>query len=226
MKKIMFLLLWCAVLTTFSALANAQGFHETIIRPEAPMKVQPAIQNLQPAIQNLQPAIQNLQPAIQSESVIPQQSAISHQSEQSTISEQSATSRSVTIQATPTPDDSYHPEGHHHHHPEDTPTPAPPMAFGAGERYPQTRTGPITEEDAVAMSYAELRYAINEVYARHGADFPTQRAIAKRFRQFEWYHPKEGVPMSEIENEFSETERANVKVLARYREQKWASGER
>jgi hypothetical protein len=34
MKKIMFLLQACAVLTTFAALVNAQGFHETIVPPE------------------------------------------------------------------------------------------------------------------------------------------------------------------------------------------------
>jgi hypothetical protein len=76
------------------------------------------------------------------------------------------------------------------------------------------------------MSYADLRYAINEMYARHGADFSGQRAIANLFRQFEWYHPRTGVPMSEIENEFSETERANVLVLAKYRDQRRTSGER
>jgi hypothetical protein len=76
------------------------------------------------------------------------------------------------------------------------------------------------------MSYADLRYAINEMYARHGADFPNQQAIANHFRQFEWYHPRTGVPMSEIENEFSETERANVLALAKYRDQRRASGER
>ena len=95
-----------------------------------------------------------------------------------------------------------------------------------GEKYPQTRTGLITEEEAAAMSYAQLRYAINEIYARHGADFPNQRAIANRFRQFEWYHPRIGASISEIENEFSEIERANVKLLARYRDQRRASGER
>ena len=95
-----------------------------------------------------------------------------------------------------------------------------------GEKYPQTRTRLITEEEAAAMSFAELRYAINEIYARHGADFPNQRAIARRFRQFEWYHPRMGVQPSEIENEFTDTERDNVKLLAGYRDQRRASGER
>ena len=104
-------------------------------------------------------------------------------------------------------------------HGEASPTPSLPTATGDGERL-------ITEEEAAAMSYAHLRHAINEIYARHGADFSNQPAIANRFRQFEWYHPRIGVPMSEIENEFSETERANVLMLAKYRDQRKASGER
>ena len=110
-------------------------------------------------------------------------------------------------------------------HVEASPTPTLPIATGDGERFPYTRTRLITEQEAAAMSYADLRYAINEMYARHGADFPGQRAIANWFRQFEWYHPRTGVPTSEIENEFSETERANVLVLAKYRDQRRASGE-
>jgi hypothetical protein len=109
---------------------------------------------------------------------------------------------------------------------EASPTPTLPIATGDGERFPYTRTRLITEQEAAAMSYTDLRYAINEMYARHGADFSSQRAIANLFRQFEWYHPRTGVPMSEIENEFSETERANVLVLAKYRDQRRASGER
>ena len=110
-------------------------------------------------------------------------------------------------------------------HVEASPTPTLPIATGDGERFPYTRTRLITQQEAAAMSYADLRYAINEMYARHGADFPGQRAIANWFRQFEWYHPRTGVPTSEIENEFSETERANVLVLAKYRDQRRASGE-
>jgi nitrate reductase NapE component len=111
-------------------------------------------------------------------------------------------------------------------HVEASPTPTLPITTGDGERFPYTRTRLITEQEAAAMSYADLRYAINEMYARHGADFQGQRAIANQFRQFEWYHPRTGVLMSEIENEFSETERANVLVLAKYRDQRRASGER
>jgi nitrate reductase NapE component len=109
---------------------------------------------------------------------------------------------------------------------EASPTPTLPIATGDGERFPYTRTRLITEQEAAAMSYTDLRYAINEMYARHGADFSSQRAIAHLFRQFEWYRPRTGVPTSEIENEFSETERANVLVLAKYRDQRRANGER
>jgi len=216
MKKIMFLLLSCAVLTTFSALTNAQ-IHETRFRPEPVLNLPTAIQNQSVILNN-----PNL-----GETII--------QREPTVISTPSAISQPV-IQVTPTPPEEDN--SHHIHGPENTsPTPTPPVistqsaiseqsATGGGERYPQTRTKLITEQETAAMSYAQLRYAINEIYARHGFDFSRQPAIANRFRPFEWYHPKEGVLMTEIENEFSETERANVKVLARYRDQRWASGER
>jgi hypothetical protein len=99
-------------------------------------------------------------------------------------------------------------------------------ATSDGERYPQTRTRQITEGEAAAMSYAELRYAINEMYARHGADFPKDPLIAKRFRPFTWYHPRKGTSMGDIEKEFSEIERANLEVLGKYRDQRRAAGER
>jgi hypothetical protein len=100
-------------------------------------------------------------------------------------------------------------------------------ATGGGESYPQTRTRVITEQEAAAMSYAQLRYAINEIYARHGADFPSQPAIANRFlKDLTGYRPRKGVSMDDIEKEFSAIEYANEQVLAKYKAQRSASGER
>jgi uncharacterized protein YecT (DUF1311 family) len=89
-----------------------------------------------------------------------------------------------------------------------------------GEKYPQTRTRLITEEEAAAMIYAQLRYAVNEVYARHGANFGGLTAIQNQFRKFTWYQPRNGVSVAGIESEFSDIERANVKMLAKYRDRK------
>lgn len=89
-----------------------------------------------------------------------------------------------------------------------------------GERYPEVRNRLLGDEEAARMSYAELRYAINEVYARYGAEFATQPEIQNRFRQFAWYRPRRGVSLTQIETEFTFTERTNVELLARYRDLK------
>jgi hypothetical protein len=47
-----------------------------------------------------------------------------------------------------------------------------PLSSFDGERYPQTRLQLLTTDDLKSMSNAQLRYAINEVYARYGASFP------------------------------------------------------
>ena len=103
-----------------------------------------------------------------------------------------------------------------------TPVPSPriPVDLYVGERYPETRNRLLGDEEAARMSYAQLRYAINEVYARYGAEFPTQPEIDNRFRQFDWYRPRRGVPLTQIENEFTYTERTNVELLAKYRDLK------
>lgn len=87
----------------------------------------------------------------------------------------------------------------------------------AGEQFPETRTRLLSEHEVAAMSYAKVRYAINEVYARHGAEFASQPAIQNHFRQFDWYRLRRGVSLEQIESEFSNIERANIELLARYR---------
>jgi YARHG domain/PEGA domain len=94
-----------------------------------------------------------------------------------------------------------------------------PSAY-AGERYPQTRERLLTEAEIADLSYAELRSAINEMYARHGAPFPSEPEIEKQFRAFEWYHPDRDLKLSQIEADFSAIEKKNVDILARLRDQK------
>ncbi len=164
------------------------------------------------------PIIPQVTPPTPSDTDTRQEEAVAAQSAQEQADAEAARSnRQEPLNATIAEPDKYV---------EASPTPTLPIATSDGERFPYTRSRLITEQEAAAMSYADLRYAINEMYARHGADFAGQRAIANLFRQFEWYHPRTGVPMSEIENEFSETERANVLALAKYRDQRRASGER
>jgi hypothetical protein len=111
-------------------------------------------------------------------------------------------------------------------HPEVTTAPLPTTpAIGPtvdtslypGERYPQTRERILTEADVANLNFAELQYAINEVYARHGAH---SSEIEKQFHTAPWYHPRNEVSQSSIENEFSKIEKQNVDMLAHLRDQK------
>ena len=96
-----------------------------------------------------------------------------------------------------------------------------PAASGLpGERFPQTRLRILTETDVADLDYAGLRYAINEMYARHGAQFLTQPDIRKQFEQFIWYVPMPGLTLARIDREFSRIESQNRDLLSRLRDQK------
>jgi S1-C subfamily serine protease len=84
-----------------------------------------------------------------------------------------------------------------------------------GERYPETRYMSFDNypNDAENLTYEELRYAINEVYARHGATFPNHPDIQNTFSTFAWYQPKEGRSLDQIEEDFSTIERANIRTM-------------
>jgi hypothetical protein len=86
-----------------------------------------------------------------------------------------------------------------------------------GERYPQTRQRLLTMADVSSLSSAQLRYAINEMYARHGATFPSQPPIEAQFRKFSWYHPNQMLTFEQIEDSFSQIERDNLALLGQVR---------
>ena len=94
-----------------------------------------------------------------------------------------------------------------------------------GERFPATREEPITIADANELELSDIRYAINEMLARHGADFKDAK-IKKIFAEFSWYQPRADVSLKEIENEFSEVEKHNIAVLRRCRDAKIAAARR
>jgi len=94
-----------------------------------------------------------------------------------------------------------------------------------GERFPATRLDELTVPDANESSLADINYAINEMYARHGAAF-TDRKVARDFSQFSWYKPRPGFSLDQIESEFSDLEKANLKVLRRCRDAKVAAAHR
>jgi hypothetical protein len=101
-----------------------------------------------------------------------------------------------------------------------SPTATPPVTGFPGERFPQTRLRILTEADVADFSYADLQYAINEMYARHGAQFMTRPDLRKQFESFIWYVPMPGMTLGRINREFSRIERQNRDLLARFRDQR------
>lgn len=78
---------------------------------------------------------------------------------------------------------------------------------------PNSSSEYITEYDAQALSYDELQYAINEIYARHGRIF-TDPDVKAYFNSLSWYSgTKKDVSMNEL-NEF---EQENIKTLTNER---------
>jgi YARHG domain len=95
-----------------------------------------------------------------------------------------------------------------------------PTASYPGELYPQTRQRLLTMAEIDALGLAQLRYAINEMYARHGAAFPSQPPIEAQYRKFPWYHPNPTLTFDQIEASFSEVEKENILLLGQARERK------
>jgi YARHG domain-containing protein len=94
-----------------------------------------------------------------------------------------------------------------------------------GEKFPATREEPITIADANELELSDVRYAINEMLARHGANFKDAR-IRNTFAEFSWYQPRTDLSLDEIENEFSDVEKHNISVLRRCRDAKIAASHR
>jgi hypothetical protein len=94
-----------------------------------------------------------------------------------------------------------------------------------GEKFPATRLDELAVPDVNESSLSEITYAINEMYARHGADFKDKR-VADQFSEFSWYKPRPGVSLADAEVEFSDLEKQNLKVLQRCRDAKIAASRR
>jgi YARHG domain len=94
-----------------------------------------------------------------------------------------------------------------------------------GERFPATRLDELTVPDVNESGLSDITYAINEMFARHGADFKDKK-VAQEFSQFDWYQPRPGASLNQIKNEFSDLEKANLQVLERCRDAKIAASRR
>jgi hypothetical protein len=97
-----------------------------------------------------------------------------------------------------------------------SPTAAEPLQ---GEAFPETRRKLLPEAAVRSWTAEQLRDAINEMFARHGADFP-KAAIKQRFSPLAWYRPRPGLEFDEIEAEFSEIEKVNLKLLGAERDRR------
>ena len=86
----------------------------------------------------------------------------------------------------------------------------------SGEHFPQTRTGYVTEATIDNWSYSGVRYALNEMYARHGYEFK-RGPIRHQFQKFSWYRPVPGRTAANIEADFTPIETANQHLLAQRR---------
>lgn len=94
-----------------------------------------------------------------------------------------------------------------------------------GEKFPATRLDELAVPDVNESSLSDITYAINEMFARHGAEFKDKKAT-KQFSEFQWYKPRPGLTFDDIEKEFSDLEKENLKVLGRCRDAKLATAHR
>jgi hypothetical protein len=92
-----------------------------------------------------------------------------------------------------------------------------------GERFPQTRRGIMSEGKINALNYSDTRYALNEVYARHGYSF-VDKAIYGRFRTMTWYRPESKLTSEEAETRFTSIEKENSRKLGSHRDALAARG--
>lgn len=94
-----------------------------------------------------------------------------------------------------------------------------------GEHYPETRQYLLDVQKVNGMSYDEVRYAINEMYARKGYRFKDQN-ISQHFVPYGWYDLDSDLSLAQVEKSFSKIERKNMLVLAKYRDAKEAFEEK
>ena len=80
-----------------------------------------------------------------------------------------------------------------------------------GQIFPDSSSQVIDAARIKALSDADLKYAINEIYARHGYIFKSED-LKNYYKQFSWYH--ESVPAGQFTTSmFNSTERANVDAM-------------
>jgi hypothetical protein len=90
-----------------------------------------------------------------------------------------------------------------------------------GEAFPETRVRRLKPEELATWNTEEVRYAINEMYARGGYDFRTPE-IKQVFMHFTWYRERlvNGRTQDEADAHLSALERMNLELLQGVRREK------
>lgn len=77
----------------------------------------------------------------------------------------------------------------------------------------------LTEEDLSGMDKAEIRFAINEMYARKGWHFDFGGEYYNYFMEKSWYKPDKNLSSpSQAASSFSEMENVNLATIVKYRD--------
>ena len=102
--------------------------------------------------------------------------------------------------------------------PQATPEPAVPTRVHTtedlpGERFPETRTRDLDADEIAQMSDEDVRYAINEMFARYGMTF-RDKDLQAEFEPYKWYQPNDKWTPNQIERQFSKREKHNADLLA------------
>lgn len=88
-----------------------------------------------------------------------------------------------------------------------------PSSSSASLRYSQVSSRLMSDAEIESMSYASIRYAINECFAKYGLVFKT-RDIQKHFEAQSWYRPTPGLSMDSINAKMTAIERSNIAKLS------------
>lgn len=84
-------------------------------------------------------------------------------------------------------------------------------SFTNGQIFPDSSRVELTSSQIKSLTDSELRYAINEIYARNGYIFTKEKWI-NYYSQFDWYNGTIE-DMNEVTDSFNSTERKNVNKL-------------
>lgn len=85
-----------------------------------------------------------------------------------------------------------------------------------GEKFAATRYRFLEQSEVEAWSDTQLRYAINEMFARYGLDF-NKPEVKAQFERFSWYRVMDGRTEDEVVALFNPYERANLQLMGRVR---------